>query len=140
VDRRQLDDTRRALASLPAPRQLTGWQHELTDIDRRLTEIADSRVRGALHHPPRYLLRTIGTAPPAGPERDRWRDAVRLVERYRTAHGITDPDHPLGPPGVAPEQTRDRRRAARALFEYAPSADLERPRVRTRGLDRGLSL
>jgi hypothetical protein len=140
VDRRQLDAARDALTSLPAPRQLTGWQHELTDLDRRLTAIADSRVRAALHHPPRYLLRTIGTAPPAGPERDRWRDAVRQVERYRTTHGITDPDHPLGAPGIDHDQTRHRRQAARALLEYAPGADLEAPRVRTRGLDRGLSL
>ncbi len=139
-DRRRLDDTRRELGSQPPAGELTAWRHQLHDYDRQLTAIADARVRSALHHPPDYVLRTVGHAPEPGTERDRWRDAVRQLERYRTRYGITDPDRPLGDPASNVEQAEHRRQAAEALLEIAPHAvDLDRPAVRDRSLHRGLS-
>jgi conjugative relaxase-like TrwC/TraI family protein len=48
-------------------------------------------------HCPRYIEDTLGRPPGNEAARDRWRAAVKAVESYRAAEGVTDPGDPLGP-------------------------------------------
>ncbi len=54
------------------------------------------RVQAAEFQPPAYLLDVIGPRPDDPTERRAWRHAATEIERYRTAHAVTDPDRALG--------------------------------------------
>ena len=47
--------------------------------------------------PPEYLARALGAVPGVAEGRAAWREAARLIERYRAQHGIEDPHDALGP-------------------------------------------
>jgi hypothetical protein len=67
-----------------------------------------------------------------------WRYGATAIERYRTAHGVTDPDTPLGPQpgkGAALDAWRTAERDLRWVTRsLTPTTSLER------GVERGVGL
>ena len=111
---RQAAQLRAELAGLPDPDTVTAAHHEHTRLDRRLDDLADTRVRHAQHHPPRHL--TVLGPPPTDPTRRHlWRQAATTIEAYRLRWNITDPDRPLGGPATDPHQQRHRQLAAHRI-------------------------
>ncbi|MDP8928235.1 MAG: AAA family ATPase [Actinomycetota bacterium] len=111
----QLRQVERELVALPSESTLARAQDRLFDLTRELTRIADLRASEAEHHPPPYLLRSLGAPPDNAHDRSLWREAARTVESYRLRWDVTDPDRPLGDESLDPAQQAEHRWAASTL-------------------------
>ena len=83
-----------------------------------LPQVADRRAGAAKHGTVHYLENTLGPRPDAFRKRRRWDRAARQVERFRTAHGITDPAIALGAEPADRMQRLAWRRTHRALVRH----------------------
>jgi conjugative relaxase-like TrwC/TraI family protein len=66
-------------------------------LDAELDLRVEAHTRIAERDRPTYLEQALGSCPEDENLRAPWRAALRALEGYRLHHGITDPDHPLGP-------------------------------------------
>jgi len=81
---------------------------------------------------PSYLTRAIGDRPDAPSERGAWRQAVDVVEAYRSRWGVTDIDSALGREPTRRDQKRDRSEVERLLSgqgERTRTKDREPPAI-----------
>jgi hypothetical protein len=83
-----------------------------------LPQEADRRAGAAKHGTVHYLESTLGPRPDTFRKRRRWDRAARQVERFRTAHGITDPATALGAEPADRMQRLAWRRTQRALVRH----------------------
>jgi hypothetical protein len=67
--------------------------HSAYELARRELELLLTLERD----PPAYLAGQLGAVPDAANGRSSWREAMRLIERYRAEHNVNDPTAPLGP-------------------------------------------
>lgn len=128
----------RELAALPGASTIGRMQDELFDLTRRLSNIADLRVRATEHDPPIHLLRSLGVPPEDAHGRSLWREAARTVESYRLRWDITDPARPLGDEPHDPSQQAEHRWAATVLDRNRRELSRELRSNRNRGLEIGL--
>jgi hypothetical protein len=65
--------------------------------------------------PPSYLARELGAVPQGAQGRAAWRDAARVIERYRAEYNVDYPTAALGPPASGQAAGRARQQTARAV-------------------------
>lgn len=72
-------------------------EEERTAIAERLIADRSARANRLAADPPELLVRELGQRPSGAAAARAWDDAAGRISQHRTAHGITDPDHLLGP-------------------------------------------
>jgi hypothetical protein len=108
----------------------------LAELDTKIEQHLDRLVDVYATDPPDHL-RMLGPYPTEPNGQQVWRYGATAIERYRIAHGVTNPDTPLGPQPRKPAALdawrtaeRDLRWVTRILTPASPE----------RGVERGVSL
>ncbi len=123
----------------------TGTDHgddldRLAELDTRIEQHLDRLVDVYAADPPEHL-RMLGPYPTEPNGQQVWRYGATAIERYRIAHGVIDPDTPLGPQPRKPAALDAWRTAERRppLGRPHPHTGVAGARSRTRGRPRTLS-
>jgi hypothetical protein len=86
---------------------------------------------------PSYIENELGPRPESPYERDEWRKGVLVIERFRSEHGIKDPDRAIG---RAKDSDRQSRLAAENALEDVKESQRGRGLDDDFGLERSLEL
>jgi hypothetical protein len=117
---------------------------ELAVADQVLAQRRELAIIAARISPPAYIKAELGERPSDSAKRKAWGCGVSQIERYRQAHGVTDPSRALGRDAKrgaerARQQAMRRRirEAQRALWAWAARG--ESAAARQRAEDRSMS-
>jgi hypothetical protein len=87
----------RTLETARRAQDTAALEEERAAIAERLSADRATRAGRLAANPPELLVRELGERPDDDAAARAWDDAVGRISQHRTAHGITDPDHLLGP-------------------------------------------
>jgi hypothetical protein len=123
---------------------------ETAVIDHLLAERMRARLVAVRLDPPAYLVKELGERPGDGSERAAWDRGARVIEEFRSEHGIRDKDHALGREPQrgrigerAPTQAERSRQIAREQAQRQlrlQQRQLAKVKERVRRLGRALSI